>query len=161
MAERQGRAVIITALGLESAAVRVWLANPVLAVDPAGVRYQIGPLTDQDTAWQVALLEIGESSPSAAALITQATETIDPDVVLFVGIAGSLVDSVHVGDVVAATRVDAYHGGKQASEGFIARPVTWPAAVLLDQAARQVRMESRWVDRLGDCSSVSDSSLIR
>jgi nucleoside phosphorylase len=70
--------------------------------------------------------------------------------VLFVGVAGSLVDSVQLGDVVAATRVDAYHGGKQVATRFMARPATWPATWRLDQAARQVRRERRWLTRLGE-----------
>jgi nucleoside phosphorylase len=154
MSGRQGRAVILTALGLESAAVRAWLANPTWVVLPSGVRYQLGPLTNQDTTWQVALLEIGEGNPNAAAFATQAIDRFNPDVVLFVGIAGSLVDSVGLGDVVAATRVDAYHGGKQAAEGFKARPVTWPAATLLEQVARQVRGEGGWLARLAEPPSL-------
>lgn len=69
---------------------------------------------------------------------------------MFVGVAGSLVDSVQLGDVVAATKVDAYHGGKQVGARFMARPATWPAAWQLDQAARQVRREGRWLTRLGE-----------
>lgn len=61
--ERQDRAVIVTALGLESAAMRAWLANPSWVTLPSGVRYLVGPLTDQGSAWQVALLEIGEGQP--------------------------------------------------------------------------------------------------
>jgi len=57
---------------------------------------------------------------------------------------------VQLGDVVAATRVDAYHGGKQMATQFLARPVTWPASWRLDQAARQVRRERRWLARLGE-----------
>jgi nucleoside phosphorylase len=144
MAEQHGRAVILTALGLEYAAVRTWLADPQPVVHPTGTRYAVGRLTDPGSAWEVALAEIGEGNQAAATLTTQAIDTFHPDVVLFVGVAGSLVDSVQLGDVVAATRVDAYHGGKQAARQFLGRPVTWPAAWPLDQAARQVRQEGSW-----------------
>jgi nucleoside phosphorylase len=144
------RAVILTALGLEYDAVRAQLANLKLAVHRSGTRYELGQLTDASPGWEVVLAEIGEGNQAAAALTGQATETFDPDLVLFVGVAGSLVDSVQVGDVVAATRVDAYLGGKQVATQFLARPVTWPAAWRLDQAARQVRRERRWLARLDE-----------
>lgn len=57
---------------------------------------------------------------------------------------------MHLGDVVAATRVDAYHSGKQVAKRFMARPVTWPAARPLEQAARQVRRARHWLARLGE-----------
>jgi nucleoside phosphorylase len=150
MAGKQGLAVIITALGLEYKAVRAWLADPRREVGSSGTRYELGRLNDSGSLWELALVEIGEGNPAAAALTTQAIDRFNPDIVLFVGIAGSLVDSVRLGDVVAATRVDAYQGGKQIAKHFLQRPVTWPSDWLLDQAARQVRQESRWLDRLGD-----------
>jgi nucleoside phosphorylase/tetratricopeptide (TPR) repeat protein len=150
MAERPGRAVILTALGLEYDAVRAWLTDPQLQVHRSGTRYERGRLTDADAAWEVVLAEIGAGNQAAATLTSQAIDTFDPDLVLFVGIAGSLVNSVQLGDVVAATRVDAYHGGKVVARRFVARPVTWPAAWPLEQAARQVSRERRWLERLGE-----------
>jgi nucleoside phosphorylase len=150
MVRKHGSVVIITALGLEYRAVRAWLAEPRRVVHPSGTRYEVGRLNDSGSLWELALVEIGEGNPGAAALTTQAIGQFDPDIVLFVGIAGSLVDSVRLGDVVAAIRVDAYQGGKQVARQFLQRPVTWPSDWLLDQAARQVRQEGRWLDRLGD-----------
>lgn len=150
MGEQQGRAVILTALGIEYDAVRAWLAQPRGMVHASGTRYEIGQLADPSPAWEVVLAEIGEGNQAAAVLTGQAIDAFNPHVVLFVGIAGSLVDSVSIGDVVAATRVDAYHGGKAVAMRFQARPVTWPASWRLDQAARQVRREGRWVSRLAE-----------
>jgi nucleoside phosphorylase len=150
MDERRGRAVILTALGDEYDAVRAWVVNPQLQVHRSGTRYEFGPLNDPGSGWEVVLVEIGEGNQAAAVLTSQAIDTFDPDLVLFVGVAGSLVDSVQLGDVVVATRVDAYHGGKQAAEGFMARPRTWPTAWPLEQAARQVRRERRWLAHLGE-----------
>jgi len=148
MGGRQGRAVILTALGFEYDAIRTWLDEPKSKVHPSGTRYEIGQLTDPEPAWEVVLAEIGEGNQAAAALTGQAIDAFNPNLVLFVGVAGSLVESVSLGDVVAATRVDTYHGGKVVARRFLARPVTWPAAWRLDQAARQVRREGRWVTRL-------------
>jgi hypothetical protein len=66
----QGRAVILTALGLEYDAVRAWLAEPRRVVHPSGTRYEIGRLTDPTAAWEVAIAEIGEGNQAAAALTT-------------------------------------------------------------------------------------------
>jgi nucleoside phosphorylase len=136
MDERRGRAVILTALGVEYDAVRAWVVNPQLQVHGSGTRYEFGPLKDTGSGWEVVLVEIGEGNQAAAVMTSQAIDTFDPDLVLVVGVAGSLVDAVQLGDVVVATRVHAYHGGKQAAEGFMARPVSWPAAWPLEQAAR-------------------------
>jgi nucleoside phosphorylase len=150
MSRRQGRAVILTALGLEYDAVRGRLTDLKLHVHRSGTRYELGRLTDAGSGWEVVLAEIGEGNQAAATLTGQAIDTFDPDLVMFVGVAGSLVDSVQLGDVVAATKVEAYHGGKQAATRFMARPATWPASWPLDQAARQVRRERRWLAQLGE-----------
>jgi nucleoside phosphorylase len=150
MAERQGRAVILTALDLEYQAVRAWLTDLQLRVHRSGTRYELGRLSNAEAAWEIVLAEIGEGNQAAATLTGQAIDTFDPGLVLFVGVAGSLVNSVRLGDVVAATRVDAYHGGKVVAKRFLARPVTWPAAWRLEQVARQVRRERRWLEHLGE-----------
>jgi hypothetical protein len=78
---------------------------------------------------------------------------------LFVGIAGSLVDSVQLGDVVVATRVGAYHGGKQVAEGFMARPVTWPAAWPLEQGLPGTQPRSR--SSCWPCSTYTISPVVK
>jgi nucleoside phosphorylase len=150
MSGRHGRAVILTALAPEYDAVRLHITNLHPYVHRSGTRYELGRLSDAGSGWEVVLAEIGEGNQVAATLTGQAIDTFDPDLVMFVGVAGSLVDSVQLGDVVAATKVDAYHGGKQVGTRFMARPATWPAAWRLDQAARQVRRERRWLTRLGE-----------
>jgi nucleoside phosphorylase len=103
--ERQGRAVILTALGLEYDTVRAWLTDLQLQVHRSGTRYERGRLTDADAPWEVVLAEIGAGNQTAATLTGQAIDTFDPDLVLFVGVAGSLVDSVWLGDQVLRSSV--------------------------------------------------------
>jgi nucleoside phosphorylase len=150
MSEWHGRAVILTALAHEYDAVRAQLTDLRRHVHGAGTRYEVGRLRDTSPGWEVVSAEIGEGNQIAAAVTGQSIDAFDPDLVLFVGVAGSVVDSVQLGDVVAATRVEAYHGGKQMATQFLDRPVTWPASWRLNQAARQVRRDRRWPARLGE-----------
>jgi hypothetical protein len=78
MDERRGRAVILTALGVEYDAVRSWVVNPERQIHHFGTRYEVGPLKDPGSAWEVVLAEIGEGNQAAAVLPSQAIDTFDP-----------------------------------------------------------------------------------
>ncbi|WP_342447783.1 hypothetical protein [Streptomyces novaecaesareae] len=77
---------------------------------------------------RVALAETGPGNRSAAVITEHARQLFDPEVLFFVGVAGALKDDIAIGDVVVATTVHAYHGGKDNVEGFLARPEGWPAS---------------------------------
>ena len=62
---------------------------------------------------------------------------------MFAGVAGALKDDVLAGDVVVATRVDAYQGGNAAKD-FLARPRTWDADYRLEQRARYPMVTGGW-----------------
>ncbi len=140
-----GVAVVLCALNLEYLAVRAHLTGLHLREHPAGTRFEAGQLAG--AGWQVALAVTGPGNIGAAVLAERAITLFAPEVLLFVGVAGSLNDNVHLGDVVVATRVDAYHGGT-AAEDFLARPQTWPAPHRLDQLARELDRTSSWRRRL-------------
>ncbi|MEU2617650.1 5'-methylthioadenosine/S-adenosylhomocysteine nucleosidase [Streptomyces sp. NPDC007157] len=128
-------AVILTALPEEYDAVRVHLVDAEDIVHPRnGTRAELGRLAD--TAWTVALAELGVGALNAASLTTQIVDWLDPEAVLFVGVAGGLKDDIEIGDVVVGTKVYAIHGGKQTPEGFQARPEMWVGSHRLVQAAR-------------------------
>ncbi|WP_369225555.1 5'-methylthioadenosine/S-adenosylhomocysteine nucleosidase [Streptomyces sp. R39] len=128
-------AVVLTALPEEYDAVRAHLVDAEEIVHPkSGTRVELGRLAD--TAWTVALAELGVGALTAASLTTQIVDWLDPEVVLFVGVAGGLKDDIEIGDVVIATKVYAIHGGKQTPEGFQARPEVWHGSHRLLQAAR-------------------------
>ncbi|MGH1552535.1 hypothetical protein ACRAWF_11845 [Streptomyces sp. L7] len=103
-------------------------------VHPDGTRVEQGQLPD--TAWQVAISELGVGAERAAALTTQLINWLRPQAVLFVGVAGSLKDDIAIGDVVVGTQVYEIHGGKQTPEGFLVRPKALPGSHALEQAAR-------------------------
>jgi hypothetical protein len=52
---------------------------------------------------------------------------------------------VKLGDVVVATRVYAYHGGKEDDDGFASRPRVWEAGHGLLQLARHLNQTGEWV----------------
>ena len=125
--------VILTALPLEHEAVLTRLTDLEPLVHETGTRAKIGPLAS--TPWQVALVQMGEKAVNAAVLTERIITWLRPQALLFVGVAGSLKKDVRLGDVVIATKVYAYHGGKQTLEGFLARPDSWPVSHRLEQAA--------------------------
>ncbi|MEV6766048.1 5'-methylthioadenosine/S-adenosylhomocysteine nucleosidase [Streptomyces sp. NPDC051105] len=128
-------AVILTALPEEYDAVRAHLVDAEEIVHPKnGTRAELGRLAD--TAWTVALAELGVGALAAASLTTQIVDWLDPEAVLFVGVAGGLKDDIEIGDVVVGTKVYAIHGGKQTPDGFQARPEVWHGSHRLVQAAR-------------------------
>ena len=142
---RGGLAVVVCALNVEYLAMRAHLTDLRARDHPAGTRFDVGELAGSD--WLVALVITGPGNIGAAILTERAIALFSPDVVLCVGVAGSLKETIKLGDVVVATRVDAYHGGT-ASEHFLARPRSWDAPHRLDQAARALVRSPTWWERL-------------
>nr|MDT0659078.1 5'-methylthioadenosine/S-adenosylhomocysteine nucleosidase [Micromonospora sp. DSM 115978] len=139
--------VFLTALGLEYDALHAQLTDPSTHFDADGTRYAVGTL---DGGCRVALALIGEGNLAAAALTGRAIQEFSPAALLFVGVAGALNDDAAVGDVVVATRVHAYHGGREESGGFRPRPRGWPIGHGIEQIARAVAQAGDWTGALPD-----------
>lgn len=137
-------AVVLTALDVEYDAVRAHLANLHARQVPGGTRFEVGEFRGDFLEWSVAVAEIGEGNVGAAIEAEKAISSFDPDLILFVGVAGGFKDDVHHGDVVVASKVYGYHGGK-AAEDFYARPIAFPTLHSLDQLVRQIR-RGRWLE---------------
>jgi adenosylhomocysteine nucleosidase len=135
--------VILTALELEGAAVRAHLRHSRLHHHAAGTVFEVGTLV----AWpdrEVALAEIGMGTTNAAAITERAIAEFQPSAVVFVGIAGGLRDWIALGDVVVATRVYAYQGGRVDGDEFLARPQSWDTSHRLVQLAKLVQRTKAW-----------------
>lgn len=114
------RALVLTALPVEYAAVQAHLENLVEEEHDDGDVYQCGQFQTNGQAWEIGIVKMGMGNPNAAQETERAIGHFKPEVVLFVGVAGGLKD-VELGDVVVATKVYGYHSGK-ADEDFKTRP---------------------------------------
>ncbi|MFI6903881.1 hypothetical protein ACIBKY_21625 [Nonomuraea sp. NPDC050394] len=121
--------VVLTALPLEADAVRRRMRNVERRRHPSGTVFDVGELPDVRT--KVVLVITGDGTKEAAVITERAIETFRPAAVLLVGVAGSLKDSVGLGDVVVAKRVHCYSGGKETAAGLLSRPRTWDAGYRL------------------------------
>lgn len=109
-------------------------------VGPGGTIFSEGDLAGRAIDWRVAVAEIGEGNISASAEASAAIDLYQPDLILFVGVAGGLKADIPQGSVVVASKVYQYQSGKDA-EQMLTRPIVFPTDHALEQLARQVRRE--------------------
>jgi adenosylhomocysteine nucleosidase len=138
--------VVLAALELEYAAVHAHLTGLDTFTDINGTRYETGEI--RNGRCRVALALTGPGNLAAATLATRAVTRFRPKALVFVGVAGGLAHDVAVGDVVVATRVHDYQGGKETAGGFLARPRSWPLTHALEQDARAVARGGTWASLL-------------
>ncbi|MEU7993918.1 5'-methylthioadenosine/S-adenosylhomocysteine nucleosidase [Micromonospora sp. NPDC049060] len=138
--------VFLTALGLEHDALLAHLVDARPRVDSDGTHYTLGDLPGRGPAPRttVALALVGEGNLAAAALAGRAIRGFRPRALLLVGVAGGLTSDAVLGDVVVATRIHAYQGGRQEARRFRPRPRGWPVSHGLEQLARAVARDGGW-----------------
>ncbi|WP_328647136.1 5'-methylthioadenosine/S-adenosylhomocysteine nucleosidase [Amycolatopsis sp. NBC_00348] len=138
--------VVLTALEVEYKAVRALLTERRVETHQSGTRFEVGrPPHGRGSA---VLALTGQGNQAAAIIAERAIATFAPQALLFVGVAGALHDDLEPGDVVVATKVYGYHGGKDEDSGFRARPQAWEIPYELDQIARHVAREEDWATHL-------------
>jgi nucleoside phosphorylase len=145
--------VIVTALDTETRAVLRQL-GPWTDETVDGTVLYIGEFAD----WNVAVVEVGPGNIAVAALASRAIGHRKADVALFVGVAGGVKD-VALGDVVVASKVYGYEGGKDTSFGFLARPDLQHSAHALEQRARAIGKRKLWCDRLDRSINTTDPQI--
>jgi 5'-methylthioadenosine/S-adenosylhomocysteine nucleosidase len=125
--------VIVTALQVESYAVRRALTSTSV-VPVGGLLLERGTLVAESRTWIVYLVETGPGNIDAAVTTVLVVSRLRPHYALFVGVAGGIKD-VSIGDVVFASKVYYYEGGKDADK-FYSRPASAPPSSDLLSVAR-------------------------
>lgn len=146
-------AVVLTALPEELGAVRAQLesegAEITEKVVKGGGLYYKATLGGDHVTWTVYVSYTEATSSSAAAGAVDALVNFDPVIAIFVGIAGGIAEKgVKLGDVIAATEVLDYDGGKETPKGFIPRTRQFHAAHALKQLASFTMLDEAWRERL-------------
>ncbi|MGY6658583.1 phosphorylase family protein [Amycolatopsis sp. TRM77291] len=134
--------VVLTAQDVEYVAVRALLSNPQVKRHPAGTIFEKGQIPNGNGS--IILAQAGMGNQAAAIVTERAIAAFAPHALLFVGIAGALHDHLQLGDVVVATKIYGYHGGKEEGKGLLARPQAWETSYALTQLAQHVSRQNRW-----------------
>jgi adenosylhomocysteine nucleosidase len=93
---------------------------------------------------RVALAVTGAGTTAAATLTERANTEFAPTAMVFVGVAGGLRDWLAIGDVVVATKIYSYQGGRSQDDEFLVRPSAWSVSHRLDQEARRLLRGNAW-----------------
>lgn len=158
--------VVLSATDADYKAFRALMPAPKMHRMEAGTIFELGD--------DIALGFTGRGNTGTAALTERAIGEFAPSAVFSVGVADPLVDYLYTGDVVAATKVYAHHGGREDASGFSARPRAWEAPHSIEQLARYIDRTGGWWTRedaapkvhfapiaAGEVESVGDSALSR
>ncbi len=139
-------AVILTALPVEFRAVYAHLSHIHEKTLDVGTVYWQGTFPCKGYAWRVSLIETGPNNAVAAIETERAISSFQPDVALFVGVAGGLKD-VKKGDIVAADKIYNYESGKDDIK-FLPRPEAGHATYRMEHRAKAVRNNKLWLRRI-------------
>ncbi|HZH14393.1 MAG TPA: pentapeptide repeat-containing protein [Archangium sp.] len=153
------RAVVLTALSLEYKAIRTHLLDLREEVHPAGTIYERGFFEAEDETWEVLIVETGAGNTAAAVEAERALTSFEPQVILFVGVAGGVKD-VKIGDVVVADKVYGYEHGKTLDKEFRPRPAVHQSTYALLQRARTEARKGEWKRRIQDATGSASTVFI-
>ncbi len=139
--------VILTALGVEQDAVLEHLVDIEVHEHDKGTLFDVGAIAGHPEH-RVAVGLTGAGTTTAATLTERARAEFSPTAMMFVGIAGGLRDWLRIGDVVVATKIHSYQGGRSEDDQFLTRPRSWEPSHRLEQAARRLPRRHAWYDFL-------------
>ncbi len=141
------RAVILTAIPLEYHAVKKHLDRLVEKKHPKGNIYEKGIFKGEYHDWEIGIAEVGAGNNTCALQTERAINFFNPEVILFVGIAGGIKD-LNLGDVVAAEKAYGYESGKVSKSGFLTRPVAGMSSFEIFERAKADSKKQEWKLRL-------------
>jgi nucleoside phosphorylase len=141
------RAVILTAIPLEYKAVKKHLTLLEEELHPKGNVYESGIFKGVYHDWYVGIAEVGAGNNTCAMETERAINYFNPEVILFVGIAGGIKD-LNLGDVVAAEKAYGYESGKVSKSGFLTRPTVGMSSYEIFERAKADAKKEDWKLRL-------------
>ena len=137
--------VILTALNEEYLAVREHLKE-IVEADQNDTNYEAGifEFNSKEIA-KVFIRECGAKNTIAAQETERAIQYFKPDLMFFVGIAGSRKpNDFSIGDVIFPEKVYSYEGGKSEKDSFAARPDIAAITYTLKEIAKKERRKDDW-----------------
>ena len=137
--------VILTAIKEEYAAVLAHLTNPRDA-DRNNTGYEEGIFEHNGKkVAQVIIRECGAKNVISSMEAERAIQYFKPDLMMFVGIAGSWKpQDFTVGDVIFPEKIFYYEGGKSGKDSIYARPDAAPTTYALHEVAKKERSRNKW-----------------
>ena len=145
------RALVLTALALETRAVRAHLKQLGSVASRDGTIYECGEFTGKAGSWLVVVAESGAGTHPAQSVVTSAHMDFENffDVATFVGIAGSRKLEAPIGSVVVSNKLYFPYTGKyDIQRGFTSRPEAIPVDPRLVGHARKVERDGAWQSRI-------------
>ncbi|MFD0774293.1 phosphorylase [Streptomonospora algeriensis] len=144
-----GGAVVITALECEYRAVAEHMTGPFGEESVSGTLYRTGTVRGATRSRRVALAQVGQGNVGAAVQVERARTALNPELIVFVGIAGGLKD-VRIGDVVVADAVYDYESGKEEEDAYLPRMKTAAPSHAAVQRAMDTVFRQEWQERIAD-----------
>jgi nucleoside phosphorylase len=137
--------VILTAIKEEYLAVRNHLMD-IVDADRNDTVYEAGIFEFQKKEIaKVFIRECGPKNTTSSQETERAIQYFHPDVMLFVGIAGSRKpNDFSIGDVIFPEKVYSYEGGKSEKESFLVRPDVGEVTFTLKEIAKKERRKNNW-----------------
>lgn len=136
------RALILTAIPIEYKAVRRFLNSHEEIETPDGTIFEKCKYEFDSTVIDVYIGQCGMGNVNSALYTERAIKSINPSLVIFVGIAGGIKD-VTYGDVVLASKIYSYESAKD-SKGFKARPDGNKCTYFIVQRGQYEATVSEW-----------------
>ncbi len=150
--------IIFSALKVEYEAVKRHLTDVREIMYPRGKVYEQGIFSFHNRSLKVTIVEVGKGNVIAAVETGMAIGHINPNIVLFVGVAGGIKD-VRKGDVVVATKVYGYESGN-AGETFTSSPELYPSSYRLIERAKAEAKKRDWLNRLNSETSENEPKVL-
>ncbi|OUS15800.1 hypothetical protein A9Q93_06235 [Nonlabens dokdonensis] len=137
--------VILTAIKEEYIAVRAHLTN-LKDKDIDDTSYEIGEFNlNKKLIANVVIRECGAKNSIAAMETERAISNHSPQLILFVGIAGSRkINDFKIGDVVIPEKIYSYESGKTDKNMFSARPDSGFLSFVFLEKAKKERLKNDW-----------------